>query len=306
MYLLSICIPTYERQEDLQRCLAGLFGLPQDLLNEIEICVSDNASSYLFKRVVEQYTSHANFKYQINEENVGFDQNVLAVTALATGQYVMLLGNDDMVIAKGLSQLLNLLRQKAPDALFANYLVTTLGNKHSANACRARMVVDGLTLGGIFKLMEEKVTFMSSITLKRSFLEFDDAFRSQYIGKHFVHIAIILNKLKQSRNLVYSPCPATHATDRNKVAYNVKQLFLGDLGFILNSTHEAYGDKPLRPFRTGIFRHVILSREMITRKDLIAFNLYNAYTVFALYMNKMHLYGPYNRLASFVKNRLLA
>ena len=68
--LLSICIPTYNREKCLQQCLDSIVN--QKAFNaNIEIVISDNASSdntdELVKKYQEKYT---NISYKKNKENL--------------------------------------------------------------------------------------------------------------------------------------------------------------------------------------------------------------------------------------------
>ena len=112
--LLSICIPTYNRADYLNDCLESIAAqvCEDDLLNsQIEVVVSDNASADETKNVVAEYKNKfTNFTYKRNEENLGFDLNVLNVVRSASGEYVWYLGDDDLIINGSLKFVLELLK----------------------------------------------------------------------------------------------------------------------------------------------------------------------------------------------------
>lgn len=97
--LLSICIPTYNRAEVLQQMLET-FVLNDDFDEEIEIVISDNASTDKTREVGENYAAkYSNIKYFRNEENIR-DKNFPLSMDRATGEYLKLM-KDNLIIATG-------------------------------------------------------------------------------------------------------------------------------------------------------------------------------------------------------------
>lgn len=85
-FLLSICIPTFNRADILNRTLAALFSNPDFDEDLIEVIVSDNCSSDHTKEVVKKYPL---VKYYYNEENIK-DVNFTRILERATGRYIRL------------------------------------------------------------------------------------------------------------------------------------------------------------------------------------------------------------------------
>lgn len=111
--LLSICIPTLNRSallkiilENMERELAGHF-------DQIEIVVADNASTDNTAEIVQR--SSLPIVYGRQESTVGFARNVLFSTAdLASGEFVWVIGDDDLVLPGGIVRVLNSIHD-APD-----------------------------------------------------------------------------------------------------------------------------------------------------------------------------------------------
>ena len=117
--LLSICIPTYNRLPYLKELLASL--LPQveaAAPGSVELCVSDNASTDETAAYLKSLTSPA-LRFWTNPENVGGDRNFLVCIRQARGEYVWLVGDDDLVPSGSVARVLRLLVQK-PDLLIAD------------------------------------------------------------------------------------------------------------------------------------------------------------------------------------------
>ncbi len=112
--LLSICIPTWNRSKFLTMSLENF----QDQLknvdcSEIELFISDNCSDDDTSLVVEKFISSGlPIKYSRNETNIGADRNFLKCMQWASGKYIWLLGDDDILIPETVGYVLDLIRNK--------------------------------------------------------------------------------------------------------------------------------------------------------------------------------------------------
>ncbi len=109
--LLSICIPSYNRPQQLGGLLASIDCKPADI--EIVIC-EDLAPKRLEVRAivnsyaeVSSYTTH----YHENSINRGFDGNLRRLVECATGEYIMFMGDDDLFLSGALNQFIEFLKQ---------------------------------------------------------------------------------------------------------------------------------------------------------------------------------------------------
>ena len=98
--LLSFTIPTYNRASDLRTLLDMLLDQLQHE-SRVEVIVSDNASTDDTAAVVREVADRGlELRYLRNEANLGPDANILQCYEQATGKYIWLFGDDD-VIAPG-------------------------------------------------------------------------------------------------------------------------------------------------------------------------------------------------------------
>ena len=94
---IGICIPTYNRARYLDKCLESVcreaekFGFP--------IYVSDNCSVDDTGAILKLYQLRSNnFKYSVNESNLGLYKNILKVIGMAQTEYIWLMGDDDAIL----------------------------------------------------------------------------------------------------------------------------------------------------------------------------------------------------------------
>ena len=82
---LSICIPTYNRAQEVFKCVCAWldFEIPW-----IEVIVSDNASDDDTEQVLAS-VGDRRFKYFRNKQNTGYN-NIFQCITYATGEYILL------------------------------------------------------------------------------------------------------------------------------------------------------------------------------------------------------------------------
>lgn len=119
--IISICIPTYNRALSLADCLNSINIAAKNHFGKFEVCVSDNASSDETFNIVDNAKKTLQVNYQKNEHNLGIPRNFLKVVSMAKGEYVWLLGDDDLLLPDTFDRLLPLLdKNKDIDFFYLN------------------------------------------------------------------------------------------------------------------------------------------------------------------------------------------
>lgn len=97
--ILSICIPTYNREKYLKECLDSVINQEWFDEEKIEIIISDNASKDNTTELVKEYQNkHKNIRYFRNDKNLGSAKNILNLALhLAKWEYVWLFWDDDLM-----------------------------------------------------------------------------------------------------------------------------------------------------------------------------------------------------------------
>lgn len=114
---LSIGIPTWNRCQCLQKNILSLIAQIESLqLTNIEILVSDNASTDTTENICRQLASQYSYiTYHRHPENRGANVNFQTVLTLGKGEYVWLLGDDDLIAEKILIKLMKDIAEYNPD-----------------------------------------------------------------------------------------------------------------------------------------------------------------------------------------------
>jgi abequosyltransferase len=109
---LSLCVPTHHgRGAKLDELLARVAA--ETGREQIEVCVSDNASTDGTAQIVERHRGSfgERLHYRRNDRNVGWGENLLRAVELARGDYCWLMGSDDAPARGSISRVLELIGQ---------------------------------------------------------------------------------------------------------------------------------------------------------------------------------------------------
>lgn len=118
---LSICIPTYNRPNQLPNCLNSIYLAKKNCNLEFEVCVSDNGSDYNAKKIINKYKKKLNIKLNINKKNLGYQPNLLKTIYISKGEYVWAIGDDDLLMPNSLKKIEELLKKyKDVDFFYLN------------------------------------------------------------------------------------------------------------------------------------------------------------------------------------------
>lgn len=118
---LTVCVPTYNRAGHLANCLESIRIARERAGGEVQICVSDNASTDATPTVVAAAAKKMGIDYRRNETNLGAAKNFLKAVELARGEFVWLVGDDDLLRPDALETALRLLAANpAADYFFVN------------------------------------------------------------------------------------------------------------------------------------------------------------------------------------------
>lgn len=120
---LSLCIPQYNRIEFL---LKGLAIIEQQSFPDIEVVISDDCSTDSTEADITAVIPKYKYPliYHRNATNQGYDRNYRKCIELSTGDYVIILGNDDTINpAYDLQNLVDFLdSNNYPELGFANFI----------------------------------------------------------------------------------------------------------------------------------------------------------------------------------------
>lgn len=222
-YLLTIAIPTYNREKYVRRLLKTI---TPELNDEVEVLVSDNASTDNTDSMIS--LEFPNVTYYRNSVNMGADRNFLECYKKAGGEYVWLVGSDDIVIEGAIERILTYIKKNSSrmcPLIFLNH-ASFYGEYNGMNNCgKAFLNIQKkdeilLTKQELIKYTGRQLTFMSAFLLRNDSVK-GIAKKERYIGTNFIqtYFAFDVSKGEREFGIIFYPCVAQDMTPNNSSLY---------------------------------------------------------------------------------------
>jgi len=194
--LLNIAIPTYKRPDQLRDCIKSI--ALQILNNEnVSLTVIDDSKSDLNSEVVSWAESlPIKFTYIKNDVNLGIDGNIEKCLNFGSSEYLLVLGEDDILLPDAISRLIREIDLHRPDVIYTSYVYI--------NNAKTKVIRSPLTISGkIFPhhFIENylwAIGFIGSVVLKRSFINRNP---NRYLGSYFNHVGRVGVNLADDTNI---------------------------------------------------------------------------------------------------------
>lgn len=197
--LLSICIPTFEREDLFKLCIESLERniATIEKNTEIEVIVSINDSSKYKQSILNQYKILEDYLVVIqNSKNIGGDKNIINCYKKASGKYIWIIGDDDYILDGGIACLIREIKEKNPSCLFIN----SYGYRKSYNE---KPVSNEPSYSCNFNNFIEKIsyksTFISSIVLNSELVDYITAI--QFENTSLYQFNLLLQASAHDNNL---------------------------------------------------------------------------------------------------------
>lgn len=218
--VLTIAIPTFNRADKLRKCIELVMNEVQNY--PIEIMVSDNASTDNTRQTMDEIRSkYPQITYYRNKENIGADRNFLNCYEKAKGDYIWLIGDDDMLLPNALQSIMEALNEKP---VFLHLNTSNLISTEPLKYVNSRMEQNGIIKYEDKNVFLEKmgihITFLSALILRTDYVrEVKD--KEKYIGTFFIQSHIALSTLKHDGVYMINTTNCLAASGNNTVSYDL-------------------------------------------------------------------------------------
>jgi glycosyltransferase involved in cell wall biosynthesis len=223
--MLTIAVPTYNRASYLDTCLSQVCPQVTGHEKEVQVLVSDNCSSDDTGEIVRKYVSLGHpITYVRNTENVGPDRNFAACYRQAEGKYLLILGDDDVLLDRAIATLLSILRSGEYGVVFLDsYGFTGDFIKERPPRSPAGYTVFDDTLS-FAKKVAHFFTFTSANVVNRALVDEPDDW-GPFFDSNLVQLAWTLSALFNGRKHVYVSEYLLAACIYNSGGYGICQVF---------------------------------------------------------------------------------
>ncbi len=131
--LLSICIPSYNRPQQLLDLLLSIDCNPSEI--EVVICEDFSPKRLDIRALVEKFRHNSKYliHYHENEVNRGYDGNIRRLVEMACGKYVMFMGDDDLFVPGMIDKFISFLKEHADKKYVLRSYITIHADGHTEN-----------------------------------------------------------------------------------------------------------------------------------------------------------------------------
>lgn len=203
---LSICIATLNRAAFIG---ATLESIATQLPEGVEVVVLDGASTDNTQSIVESFQPQIpTLRYIRQGRNSGVDRDFNTAVELASGTYVWLMSDDDLVKPGVLAALMAAVREEY-SLIVLNAEVRTLDLSQELDGDRLRFGENRTYAPAqFFQLFEDTsayLTYIGAVVMRRELWLARD--RESYFGSYFIHVGVIFQAPLPGPSLVIAaPC----------------------------------------------------------------------------------------------------
>lgn len=223
--MLTIAIPTYNRVERLKETLKRVIDEVEG--KEVEILVSDNASTdgteEFMNLIVKKYL---NIKYFRRKENGGFDANFLNCFDKAKGKYMILLGDDDVLLPGAVDSILKCIELN-PVAIYLNTSNLISRNpirySHTTVSSKENIVCNDKNI--FLKNMGIYCTFISALVYNLELVR-KISNKEKYAKTNIIHSHIMFELLRNEGKYIVNSYNCIAEQGNEAVSYDVYNTWI--------------------------------------------------------------------------------
>jgi abequosyltransferase len=236
--LLTIGIPTFNRAALLMEALVAIATqIDASTSPLVEVMVSDNASPDDTPATVAQMAARyplMTLSYYRQPRNLGADGNIASLVSRATGEFVYLVSDDDILLPGAIATILRLLREDPSlDALCLNMRSF---EQDPSEARPLNIPTDRDRRFGsrddILEYLGTYLTFISVLVFRRSLIAGRDY--SRRIGTSFLQSYVFLDVLAGDGGVLATREPFLAARSNNTGGYSFFQAFVTGFAELLH------------------------------------------------------------------------
>lgn len=247
--LLTIAIPTYNRPAYLSLCIEQIISQLSTEKEYVEIYVSDNSCDDESFSVIEKFRNKGfEIKYEKNENDIGADANIAQCFNRATGKYVLILGDDDLLLSDAIDEILHRIRRAEYGIIF----MQPYGyNDDYIKEKPARFLdsdIEYLDKNKFLIKIANHCTFISANIINKSIIPHVDT--NQYTWSKLVQTYLILEAMIASDKNLYMRKYLVACKRNNSGEFNFLTVFAEQLTTIFSSFSG-------RGFRQATYRTVL-------------------------------------------------
>jgi glycosyltransferase involved in cell wall biosynthesis len=256
--LLTIAIPTWNRDENLKIALDRLLVQLKGLELFLEIIVSDNCSTDNTKQVVKDSISNyplLRIVYNRNEFNLGFFGNFCVCRKLSQGKYLWILSDDDYVSEGTVKEIINLLKMNSRISVL--YLDDGLK--------KAKKKIQFLDKNNFFLKYRHKSGLISRVIFWNSKI-YDEEIVLNYINNGFIGWIFMLNSFRSNDLVCLIRANSLETAKAFPKGYDYFELFVSGSKDVIDFMRiVGIHQRVIKKFRRTFFIELVYHSYLIVR-----------------------------------------
>ena len=238
--LLTIAIPTYNRAKSLDLLLQSISGQLMGIDDQdLEVLIFDNCSTDNTSDIAESNAlRHSIFKYVKNQENIGPDNNFVKAFNSAQGQYLWMLGDDELLFDGAIPWALKFCREKEFGCVYLSSIPAVFDQIHHflSQPIDSSIKFKRFKSYQFAQAINYRITFLSgSIVNREKLIESNPHIKAdieQYSKSNLVHLTWIFSSILSMPYSYYVATPLFAATIANSGGYSPVKVFVANLSEI--------------------------------------------------------------------------
>lgn len=285
--LLSICIPTWNREKCLIDCINSIVNQKWFNNDEIEIVISDNWSIDKTSSVCSWFISQwYNIKYSNNWVNMWFDRNLLKVVDMAHGKYCMILADDDTINNNWIFIILNFIKNNDIDYIMLNFRTYDKDLKEPVDDVNYMSINKNTYYSSLKEFIHNRkwnnyrlssfFTFMSEHLFKKEIWD-EFPLKDSFIWTQVIHLHVLLSCMKNKSFAMISYPVVKNRSYNRRPNYQIDEIYTNKKAIKTNIwIAKQYGLK-MSYYKT--FFH--FSKQALLSKIVVYINLLFGYKIYS-------------------------
>jgi glycosyltransferase involved in cell wall biosynthesis len=202
--ILSIAIPAYKRPEQLGQCIASIASQLANHAYDANIIVFDDSLSNINKITIESARAKysCNIELISNSKNFGIDGNIENCLSYGCSDYLLVLGEDDVLLPGAMREIFNIINEHKPDLIYTSYVYLSNDKK---SVIRSPRNLSGFQETQRFIENDLwSIGFIGATVINRRFL---NKKTKRYLGTFFNHVGRISLNLEPQSIIFSSKVP---------------------------------------------------------------------------------------------------
>lgn len=227
---LTVFIPTYNRARFLGYLLESIIRDLAAWPDDLELIVSDNASTDNTRELVAQFIDRGvPLTYVVNDRNLGPDENIAAGFRLASGKYVWIIGDDDILYQGALGHVLEICRKADFGIIHLKNHGFVHGQQEEISLRKIPAYIKSRDLDSkqMFSTANVFLTFISANVINRAMIMASDpAFNPQAeLNTNLIQMTWTYAALKAGKKHLHIRSPLLAALGENTSGYKLIEVF---------------------------------------------------------------------------------